>query len=851
MSLSSKRKRASNTANSSKQAPPNHTAVDKESTQNATTTTSINYEDDANDLSANSSNSFHTDDEPISSKRPIRIYCDGIFDLFHFGHARMLEQAKKVFKDRDVYLLVGVCDDQLTHEKKGKTVMDEYERAESLRHCKWVDEVIEHAPWAIDQAFLDKHKIDYVAHDDLPYASQDTADVYAFVKEQGKFLPTQRTEGVSTSDLITRIVRDYDQYVRRNLERGVTAKELNLGFLKEQEVNLKKSISEIKSSIHQNWHGTKTELRNDFSELKNDLRQTFAVWEEKSQEYVREFSRRFGAESVVDKLFRRRSRRNTSVDVATSVITGVPSDHLRVLATLMSTYPLALIFRSLPPKNQNLKHLFSLTFAILVMFGMFDVANTASMSRFVTGVYGFLACALLCYVVTVYVKGKWAPRIVFFLAMGHLSISHIYRQLSRTSSDKFDLTGPQMILVIKLTTFAYNVYDGQKPTQVSFELTPYQQSKRITVMPSLLEYLGYVFFFGDFLVGPAFEFMDYRQFITMDMYRISSKNREQHNNEVKQSRKNNILSQINGQILDKQKDDDNDDEKKNLYYIPNGFYPAMQKLMFGLFWIALNMLMAKDFTIEWTLSEEFKKRSFLYRFYYIQIAAFCARFKYYVVWLIAEGACILSGLGFNGYDDKGNVKWNRVTNIDVIAYETADNIKTLLEAWNMNTNKWLKNYVYLRITPSGKKPSFFSTFATFGTSALWHGFFPGYYLTFVSGAFVQSTHRAIRRNIRPLFLTPKLSSYKRIYDLTGWFVTQTTINYLIVPFILLSLRQSLYVWKLNYFTPHIGVILINVLFAMGTGRLLMKACGLLSDRKVLLKQTEKIENVPETGFPDN
>ncbi|EXX59758.1 choline-phosphate cytidylyltransferase [Rhizophagus irregularis DAOM 197198w] len=167
---------------------------------------------------------------PPPTDRPVRIYCDGIYDLFHFGHAKSLEQAKTVIPN--VYLLVGVCDDETTHKKKGKTVLNEKERAESIRHCKWADEVIEHAPWIVTQEFLDQHEIDYVAHDAIPYSSGDISDVYKFVKKQGRFLPIQRTEGISTSDLITRIVRDYDQYIRRNLERGVSPKELNIGFLK-------------------------------------------------------------------------------------------------------------------------------------------------------------------------------------------------------------------------------------------------------------------------------------------------------------------------------------------------------------------------------------------------------------------------------------------------------------------------------------------------------------------------------------------------------------------------------------------------------------------------------------------
>ncbi|KAA8526162.1 hypothetical protein F0562_007738 [Nyssa sinensis] len=196
--------------------------------------------------------------DPSSADRLVRVYADGIYDLFHFGHARSLEQAKKSFPN--TYLLVGCCNDETTHNYKGKTVMTESERYESLRHCKWVDEVIPDAPWVITHEFLDKHNIDYVAHDSLPYADASGAgkDVYEFVKSIGKFKETKRTDGISTSDIIMRIVKDYNQYVMRNLDRGYTRKELGVSYVKEKRLRVNMRLKKLHDKVKEHQEKIQT-----------------------------------------------------------------------------------------------------------------------------------------------------------------------------------------------------------------------------------------------------------------------------------------------------------------------------------------------------------------------------------------------------------------------------------------------------------------------------------------------------------------------------------------------------------------------------------------------------------------
>ncbi|CAK0855946.1 unnamed protein product, partial [Prorocentrum cordatum] len=139
-----------------------------------------------------------SDGEP----RPTRGYVDGCWDIMHSGHYNAIRQAKSLC---DV-LVVGVHSDAEIEENKAVPVMRQAERYALLEHIKWVDEIAHDVPYSPEIATLENCRADFCVHgDDMPVNAQGVC-AYDEMRQSGRLRIVKRTEGVSTTDLIGRLL---------------------------------------------------------------------------------------------------------------------------------------------------------------------------------------------------------------------------------------------------------------------------------------------------------------------------------------------------------------------------------------------------------------------------------------------------------------------------------------------------------------------------------------------------------------------------------------------------------------------------------------------------------------------
>jgi glycerol-3-phosphate cytidylyltransferase len=128
----------------------------------------------------------------------IKVITYGTFDLFHYGHLRLLERAKALGD----YLIVAVSTDEFNAVKAKKCTYPFSERAQIVQAIKYVDEVIAEENWEQKAADIKKHQVDVFV------MGNDWEGKFDFLKSICQVIYLDRTPDISTTEIKTSIKLD-------------------------------------------------------------------------------------------------------------------------------------------------------------------------------------------------------------------------------------------------------------------------------------------------------------------------------------------------------------------------------------------------------------------------------------------------------------------------------------------------------------------------------------------------------------------------------------------------------------------------------------------------------------------
>jgi len=440
---------------------------------------------------------------------------------------------------------------------------------------------------------------------------------------------------------------------------------------------------------------------------------------------------------------------------------GMDIETVSYVLGMFACYPLGLIMAQIPYGTP--RHIFSFLLGAFLL-------------QFTLGVQWIhhLISSLLAYGLILLLPRKTLKTALPILAMTYMTLGHVHRQYINYLGWDLDFTGTQMVLTQKLYMIGYNLYDGELLSKGKEDRAAKKcKSFALTNAPSLIEFLGYTFCFSNLLAGPATEYASY-------------------------------LGSIDGSVFK---------TKDGKSKIPNNILKTIVPFVTCLVNLGIFMTLSAKFPLldtvdpqhntPYILSDDFMTNPFYYRLFHAWMGLFALREKYYFGWKNAEGAQNLWYAGFEGWDEEGNEKgWELSNNMDILSFETASDTSIMSKSWNKKTSAWLSRYVYMRTGGS--------LISVYSLSAFWHGFYPGYYIFFLSVPIPTFCDRMAKKKLSPYFSSSNFS----LYGIACTLATTITINYMILPFNMLAGGWSLGAYKSFYFFGHIGCAVYYVVLSM-------------------------------------
>jgi glycerol-3-phosphate cytidylyltransferase len=133
----------------------------------------------------------------LSEKMPVTVLTYGTFDLFHVGHLRLLQRAKKLGDQ----LVVGVSTDAFNAVKGKRTVIGFNDRMEIVRSIGCVSEVFPEAGWEQKSADIERFQASILV------MGSDWTGKFDHLRDRCEVIYLPRTQGVSSTSLRSILAR--------------------------------------------------------------------------------------------------------------------------------------------------------------------------------------------------------------------------------------------------------------------------------------------------------------------------------------------------------------------------------------------------------------------------------------------------------------------------------------------------------------------------------------------------------------------------------------------------------------------------------------------------------------------
>ncbi|KAI6652572.1 Lysophospholipid acyltransferase 5 [Oopsacas minuta] len=352
----------------------------------------------------------------------------------------------------------------------------------------------------------------------------------------------------------------------------------------------------------------------------------------------------------------------------------------------------------------------------------------------------------------------------WIIVFGHLLYGY-YNIITSNNVARLDWTIPGCVLCLKLIGLISDLYDtvqANKRGETNPKKIPLK-SNRIGVF----EVIGYSTCFTTCIVSPVISFQRYVDF-------------------------------SNGTLFDTET-------------IPNSMGYGIMRFSIGLLFVSIYSLLLPYVPIDYFASAEFVAKPFVYKFFLAALRYKVIFKQYSSIWLLSEGACVVTGLSYKGKNKDGSIDWSGCAGIHVIELETAIYMQQIINSFNLTTNEWVLQHVYKKCRFLNSKIASQSISLLF--LAAFHGFLPGYFICFAHEIIVVIVEKQFMDygtmklgpfSSWPLILRIISIPFLFLYQLFGMTLT-------VGVFQLLTLERCLtFMGALHYYTIYAYIILVPI-----------------------------------------